>query len=168
MSRHLSRRSALVASLSAVPAFAGMAIIARPSLASAGNSDPVFAAIERHKAAWRAFGVACDLTDTVRAEKEDRVVTEADEAVYEAANEAEREARDAVFATPAQTPAGLRALIEHYIEYDAGLMDEVAAAFLASSLHSPLLGGSQKCLKTTKRRRQGSTTPRDVPNTTPT
>jgi len=139
MTGPLSRRAALAGALRAVPALAGAAAVAGVSMASAANPDPIFAAIERHKKAWRVFSDCCDLTDNVAAENEGRIVTEADEAAYEAANDAEYEARDVLFQTPAETVAGVRAFIEHYIEYDAGCMDEVTAAFLESLLESPVL-----------------------------
>jgi hypothetical protein len=136
----VSRRAALSGALVTVPGLAAVAALSGPSTAFAANPDPIFAAIERHKKAWRTFSATCDLTDNVLAEKEGRIVTEADEAIYEAASDAEHEARAALFNTPAQTAAGMRAFIEHHIEYDAGLMDEVVAAFLASLLQSPVLG----------------------------
>ena len=41
--------------------------------------DPVFAAIERHKAAWDAYGLICYRTDGVLAKRQGREVTQADE-----------------------------------------------------------------------------------------
>jgi hypothetical protein len=104
----------------------------------AGPVDPIFAAIERHKAAWAAFREACDLTDEVRADHEGREVTEADEAAYEVCNKAEQEALDALFALPPITLAGMRAAIQWIVEYDCGCM-ETASDFLPTLLDSPLL-----------------------------
>ena len=135
----LSRRAALAGAFRALPAIAGVAALAGPSTAS--PADPIFAAIQRHKEAWRAFGEVCSITDTVAAREEGREVTAADEAVHEAASDAEYAARDELFQSPAQTAAGMRAFIEHYIEYDVGCMDEVTSAFLEALLESPVLAG---------------------------
>ena len=82
-----SRRAALRL-FAAAPALA----ILPAAIAAAAECDPVFAAIERHRAAWRAFSDACELTDEPLAKEQGREVTEADEAVYEAANKAEKDA----------------------------------------------------------------------------
>jgi hypothetical protein len=78
------------------------------AIAASSDVDPIFAAIERHREAWRAFSAACDLTDSVLAEEQGREVTKADKAAYEAYN-AEQEALAALFATPPITlPACVR------------------------------------------------------------
>jgi hypothetical protein len=89
---------------------------------SAGPTDPTFAAIERHREAWRLV-----------------VETESDEPAYEAIREAEQEALDALFALPPITVAGMRAAIEWMVKYDDGCVPETSGAFLATLLDSPLL-----------------------------
>ena len=101
--------------------------------------DPVFAAIERHKEAWRAFDVACDMADGPLADEQGREVTEADEAAYEACNAAEQEAKAAFLATPPITVAGARAGIAHVGWYDDGVDPETVLAFTLGLLDSPLL-----------------------------
>ena len=108
-------RRAVMAGLAAAPV-AGLPAIAG---AVAGN-DPIFAAIERHKAAWSAFLPTCDLTDEVRAKKEGREVTQTDRAAHEAAGDAEIEALEALVETAPTTKAGARATIEWLNEYDRG------------------------------------------------
>ena len=80
-------RRAMLAGLAAAPV-AGLPAIA----GVVAGDDPIFAAIERHKAAWSAFLPTCDLTDEVLAKQQGRDVTEADEAIHEAASYAETEA----------------------------------------------------------------------------
>ena len=53
--------------------------------------DPIFAAIERHKAAWDAFGEAGPAADNILAKQQGRVVTQADCDALDAASELERE-----------------------------------------------------------------------------
>ena len=54
--------------------------------------DPIFAAIERHKAAWDAFGEAGPAADKNPAKQQGRVVTQSDCDALDAASEFEREA----------------------------------------------------------------------------
>jgi hypothetical protein len=60
-----SPRRAVMAGLAAAPV-AGLPAIAGAVV----GADPIFAAIERHKAAWRVFEDCCVLTDEVGAELE--------------------------------------------------------------------------------------------------
>jgi hypothetical protein len=73
-----SRRAALglLAGVSA------LAVMPASAVTSTLEVDPIFAAIKRHNAAWRAFGDTCPRIDEVVAESEGREVTEADEAAY--------------------------------------------------------------------------------------
>ena len=101
-------RRAVLASLAAAP-IAGL-----PALAlSNGAPDPIFAAIERHKAARLAFHDACDLTDEVRAEQEGRVISVEDEATYERISAAELAALDTLAETPPRSLAGLLAALDY-------------------------------------------------------
>jgi hypothetical protein len=127
-------RRAVMAGLAAAPV-AGLPAVAG---AVAGN-DPIFAAIERHKSAWRAFLPTCDLTDEVLAKQQGREVSEADEAAYEAAGDAETEALDALVETAPTTKAGARAAIEWLNEYDRGCEPREVGRFAMTLLRSPVL-----------------------------
>jgi hypothetical protein len=134
MSAPLSRRAALAGALAAVPALAGAARSASPPMAS--TADPIFAAIERHKAACDDFTAASGRTDPVAARRAGRVVTSADEAALEAAWERESEALEGLGAALPVTVAGARALIMHIIAYDS---PEVSQNMLAALLDAPVL-----------------------------
>ena len=127
-------RRTILAGLAAAPV-AGLPAIAG---AVAGN-DPIFAAIERHKAAWSAFLPTCDLTDEVLAKQQGREVSEADEAAHEAADDAESEALDALVETAPTTKAGARAAIEWLIEYNRGCEPRDIGRFAMTLLRSPVL-----------------------------
>ena len=139
MNTPFTRRAALSGALAAIPALAGAAIVATPSLALAANPDPIFAAIEWHREAWRIFDATCGLTDNVVADREGREVTPDDEAAYEAANDAEEAALANMCETPPQTVAGMRAAIEYFVKFDTGCMPDASGAFLATLLKSPVL-----------------------------
>jgi hypothetical protein len=89
------------------------AVTAALGALTAPSDDPVFAAIERHKAAYARFCDACGLADTIVAKNEGREVTDADEAEREAADTAEAEALEALLDCPLSTPAGSRAMLEY-------------------------------------------------------
>jgi hypothetical protein len=74
--------------LASGPAAAAFATVKRAA-GSSGTADPIFGAIARHKAAWRAFSDVVDMADGPLADEQRREVTEADEAAYEASNAAE-------------------------------------------------------------------------------
>jgi hypothetical protein len=131
-STHASRRLFLAAGpASAVFAALGVAA-AIPAL------DPVFAAIERHRAAWDAYGVTCYRTDDVLAKQQGREVTQADEDAVEEAGEFERQAIADLIETPPQTTAGMRAAIAHLIAIEYGSVPEMGGRFLPALLQSPL------------------------------
>jgi hypothetical protein len=99
-----SRRAVLGA---IVAASAVASVPAASSIASASAADPVFAAIERHEKARAALCKVCGLTDEATARNEGRQITEADEAIVQAADNAEELALLAVVGTMPQTTAGL-------------------------------------------------------------
>jgi hypothetical protein len=103
------------------------------------GADPIFAAIERHKELFAIFTGTCDRADEVKAKREGREVTEADEAALEAACDAEMDAAAELVAIPPTTVAGMRAAIEYIVEYDKGCVPHSCAQFLATLLESPLL-----------------------------
>jgi hypothetical protein len=128
-----SRRSAL-ALLGGAVALA----VALP-VKSCEPPEPIFAAIALHREAARAFDAVIGLSDEVAAQNQGREVTEADEAAYVAAHEAEAEARAALVSTAPQTLAGMRAAIEYLAHVERGCVPESSGAFLTTLLKSPLL-----------------------------
>lgn len=107
--------------------------------APAGDADPIFAAIERHKAAERAFLVTCDRTDEVRASQEGREVTEDDEAAWDSARDVEEAALQALIETAPTSKAGVRAAIEWLSHYDRGYAFRHVGQFAMTLLRSPVL-----------------------------
>lgn len=158
MTHKMNRRTALAA-IAAVA-------VAGPAVAVAMNTDPVFAAIERHKAANAAFTAACDAFDPFDAEwmaaaevtgtytcvdptaedcgktyqiKERPPQTEAykaAEADKDRACGAEYEAAFTVADTVATTKAGLSAQIEHLLNSDYVSDVVYAPELVAALLHS--------------------------------
>ncbi|MFO1125122.1 MAG: hypothetical protein U1E25_07460 [Methylocystis sp.] len=111
-----------------------------PAIAGAvAEDDPIFAAIERHKAAWLAFLPTCDLTDIVLAKQQGRDITEFDEAAFDAANDAETEALEALIETEPTTKAGARAAIKWLLEYNRGCEPRDIGRFAMTILRSPAL-----------------------------
>lgn len=72
------------------------------------DGDVVWDLIANCCAAWARFGRAVALVDEDVAKKEGRKITQADQAEYEAANEAEHEAYSALLAYPARLPIAVR------------------------------------------------------------
>lgn len=103
------------------------------------DDDPIFAALERHNAAERAFIRTCDLTDEVRAEEEGRIVTVADEAAKDSAREVEEAALQALIDTAPTSKAGARAAIEWLAHYDRGCELRHVGQFAMTLLRSPVL-----------------------------
>src|ERR1700691_3136688 len=97
-----SRRGALVGALRAVPALMGAAIVAGPLTASAADPDPIFAAIEEHRAlvAWT----------NERGTDEDEL---------ERRTAIEDEKRDQLIEIAPATLAGACALLMHIIKVEA-------------------------------------------------
>ncbi|PPD16941.1 MAG: hypothetical protein CTY30_07995 [Methylocystis sp.] len=132
---HASRRLFLAAG-SAATVFGALAQAAG---AAPTQGDPIFAALERHKAAERAFIRTCDLTDEVRAADEGREVTEADEAAWDSARELEEAALQALVDTAPTSKAGARAAIEWLAHYDRGCDLRHVGQFAMTLLRSPVL-----------------------------
>ena len=105
-------------------------------------ADPVFDAIERHRAAYARHVTACGRSDKIKAREEGRTVTKADEREHDAADHAEREALIALFSTSPQTAAGARALIDCVSRMDFVIRsDEGLPTLFAALLRSPILDG---------------------------
>ena len=129
-----SRRRFLAAG-SATAVFASLSAAAR---AEALSSDPIFAAIARHEATENRFCAACNLTDEVRAQREGRAITPADEAEFEAASVASASALLVLLATPPMTKAGARAGLDYFMSLDDG---HHLGDFAEALRDSPILAG---------------------------
>ncbi len=113
---------------------------AQPTTASLRRqtADPVFALIERHRLAWKRFGVDCDLTDCVLAKMQGREITDEDEARRDASDKAESAALAELMATPPMTKAGVRAVIAYFVEWDSGCLPEDSGRYMRTLLRSPI------------------------------
>ncbi len=87
--------------------------------------DPIFAAIERHKAAWERAMRTYDHKDT-------------DPQAYDRADDAWQAARSALIATAPITAAGVKASILYFVEWDRDVMPDDSGAFMATLALSPL------------------------------
>lgn len=101
------------------------------------ESDPIFAAIERHKATWCRFKDVSVLTDNVVAKQYGREVTQKDLGEYEAASEAETKAQVALAAIAPLTAARACTAIRYFIDTD--LLEDRHPDFLETLLKSPFL-----------------------------
>jgi hypothetical protein len=101
------------------------------------ETDPIFAAIERHKAAEVRYCAACNLTDEVAAQNEDRVVTAEDHAEFTAAQLNSDDALDAFLSTPPMTVAGVRAFLRHCVDEES--IEHFVDEALETLLRSPVL-----------------------------
>src|SRR5580658_6223461 len=115
----------------------GLAVLAR-SLEPV--TDPVFAAIEAHRAAWVAEMAAMDRADEPLAREQGRTVTPADIEADKQAKRATDDAMTALQQTAPVTMAGLRAAIAYLVAWDGGQMCEDASTGLQALLGSPLFG----------------------------
>jgi hypothetical protein len=102
--------------------------------------DPIFAAIERHKIAWRALDQTCTLTDEVLARREIRKVNPEHRAKHECACEEENAARAAFVGTAPTTESGILAGIGYAAKLDHWLGETRHLKQFAKALRrSPLL-----------------------------
>ena len=100
--------------------------------------DPVFEAIDLHRAAWCAQMATMDLADGPLAREQGRTVTPADVETNERADRLEREAMATLKQIAPMTMAGLKAAIAYLIEWDEGEMGDDAREGLTALLGSPL------------------------------
>jgi hypothetical protein len=127
---HKTRRAAL-------RALAGASALAVPTISAIADalSDPIFTAIERHKA-------ACNARDATRFAMDDvintREASQAEWAAYERAHEDEDAAFDELLARSPTTAAGMRAALAHFISFDDGRFSDEMRRFLATLLKSPV------------------------------
>jgi hypothetical protein len=112
-----TRRAALTA-LASAPA------LALPAVVAAEPVDPIFAAIERHRAVWKLVMDAMDVKDT-------------DPRPYEEADKLYEEAIESLMATAPLTLAGAKAAIAYFVEWDDGV-DTDTGRYLETLLRSPV------------------------------
>lgn len=103
------------------------------------QTDPIFAAIERHRAAFKEFAAASLANDTVAAKKIGRQITQADNDRLDAAQDADLEAAELVASTAPTTMAGLAAALVWLLEYDHGCIPDTTIQFLETLATSPLI-----------------------------
>ncbi len=125
-----TRRMAL-AILGGASAFGVRATVARTS-----GVDPVFAAIERHKAAEAAFVATLNPADTIWARQHGREVADSDLSARDAASLASDDMLSELLETVPTSPAGARAALEYLVAYDDGYH---LGSFAPTLLKSPLL-----------------------------
>jgi hypothetical protein len=131
---HKTRRSAL-------RALAPASVLLRPTIGAIAGSfpDPIFAAIERHKAAYEARKAASFAIDDLIHNPDAREVSEAEWDALQQAHENENAAFDALLTVPPATSLGMRAIIAHLISIDDGRLSHEMRQLLALLLESPLL-----------------------------
>ncbi len=118
---HPSRR----AIFAGIPAAAALVTVgALPALAA---EDPIFAAIERHKAAKAMYSDCCTLTDSVavKASVPPRKITRSDHRAFRKAETAAQAAGDELMALVPTTVASLRAFLLYVrkIDWDGDDLD---------------------------------------------
>ncbi len=133
---HKTRRAAL-------RALAGASALAVPVIAASGFMlpDPVFAAIERHKAAYEACEATSFAIDDLINDPEGREVSEAEWDALERAHKNENTAFDELVTVTPETPAGMRAIIAHLIRIDDGRLSDKMRQLLSLLQKSSLLAG---------------------------
>jgi hypothetical protein len=124
--------------LAAGSASAVFGALAQATAAAPADADPIFAAIERHKAAEARYDAACGLTDEVAARCEGRAITPADHREFDAASESADDALRGFIETTPATLAGVRGFLRHCIDEES-LKDYSIYEALETLLHSPVL-----------------------------
>jgi len=108
----LSRRSIL----KGIPVAAVATCTVLPVVA---QTDPIFAAIERHKEAYKAFYKCEDMTPEEIAEED--------------------AACEQLLTTVPTSKEGIRAALEWLVKYDTGMIPDTSGKFLPTLLKSPAL-----------------------------
>ena len=93
--------------------------------------DPIFAAIERHRAAFARLG---ELDKS-----HGRTAADEDIAVFERANAAEEEALSALLETVPTSIAGIIAALKYLLEFNDDDSGEAIGEFVRTLVQSPLL-----------------------------
>jgi len=125
-----TRRAALGA-LASIPA------LAIPGAAMAGPLDPIFAAIERHRAVEANWIGTINPADETWCDQEGIPLTQEAVNAHEAASAEEVAALDEVIATVPTTLAGIRAAREYMMKCDPA--GSYGPDMIAAVLRSPLL-----------------------------
>jgi len=112
----LSRRSILMSVPAAV-------LTTSATLPAISHGDPIFAAIEKHRAAYSAWLITCEAAD-------DKNCSDAAKAEHKAAVLASREAEEHLMQTAPTTMGGLLAVIDWLAEYDENCMPDTCGAWL--------------------------------------
>ena len=124
----------------ALGAMASAAVLALPATSLlASRVDPVFPAIERHKAARAKVDKLVSTIDEVLALLNANTVSGADWIAYDRAVQNRERAFDALLATPPETTKGMRTVIAYILGFDEGYLAEFAQPLLETLLKSPLL-----------------------------
>jgi hypothetical protein len=130
---HKTRRSAL-------RALAVASALAIPTISSIADafSDPIFVAIERHKAAYDARKATSFALDDLMYNSEGRGVSDADWDAHDRARASEDAAFDELLTRAPTTAAGMRTALAHFISFDDGRFSDEMRRFLAALVKSPL------------------------------
>ncbi len=107
--------------------------------ARAATADPIFAAIERHKIAWRTVGALSRSIDDVAAMRKGREVARAERYAFERANATADLALEELLATAPESLDGIRVAITYILDFDSGYIADLARPFLTTLLNSPIL-----------------------------
>jgi hypothetical protein len=131
---HTSRRAALRALI-------GAGALAIPAIGSTESAlgDPIFTAIERHKAAYEAALALSFAIDEAINNPEGREASEAEWDACEQARKNEEAAFDELVTGTPKTAAGMRAIIGHLISLDDGRLSQKMKQLLALLLTSRVL-----------------------------
>ncbi len=134
---HKTRRAAL-------HALVGASALAMPTISSFASAlgDPIFAAIERHKAAYEAaLATSFAMDDVINT----REASDAEwDALWDALDRARKDedaAFDDLLTNAPETSAGMRAIIAHLIRLDDGRLSQRMKQLLMTLLKSSLFDG---------------------------
>ena len=130
---HKTRRAALRALI-------GASALAIPTISAIADalSDPIFVAIERHKAACNARVATSFALDDLMYNPEGPGVSDADWDAHDRARASEDAAFDELLTRAPTTAAGMRAAFAHLISLDVGRLSEKMRRYLATLVKSPL------------------------------
>lgn len=101
--------------------------------------DPIFAAIERHRAAEAICLDTVNPADIIWCNQNGVPLTPEAVAANDAANKAEYAALTALIATVPTTLAGVRAAVTYFVEFDEANVPETSGKFMRTLLRSPAL-----------------------------
>jgi hypothetical protein len=122
---------------------AGVSALGIPAIGSItpALSDPVFAAIARHKIAWTELGELGPAIDEVVAIRSSRPVTKFDWDAFERASAKAEHALEQLLATPPVSLEGIRIAIIYILDFDESYLVDLVNPLLRTLLKSPVLAG---------------------------